>query len=44
MSDHKRVAEEYNELLLEAIDTIVAARLTDLPYDKSIRCTITDVS
>ena len=43
MSENKR-AEEYNELICEAIDTIVAARLSDLKFDKTIVCSITDAS
>lgn len=39
-----RMAEEYNELLCQAINTIVAANLNELKFDKTIVCTITDIS
>jgi hypothetical protein len=37
-------AEEYNDTLCEAIDTLISARLSELRFDKTIVCTITDVS
>lgn len=33
---------DYNEIFCEAVSTIVGARLNELPYDKTIICTITD--
>jgi hypothetical protein len=44
MSETKKIADEYNELLCQAIDTIVAARLSDLKFDRTVVCTITDTS
>lgn len=37
-------AEEYNDTLCEAIDTLISARLSELRFDKTIVCTITDIS
>lgn len=36
--------KDYNEILLQAIDTVVSTRLQNLPYDKTIICTISDDS
>lgn len=33
---------DYNEILLEAIDTIVLQRISEVNFDKTIVCTITD--
>ena len=35
---------DYNEILLQAVDTLIAKRLENLPFDKTIICTITDDS
>ena len=34
---------DYNELLCQAIDTIVSSRLSSLPFDETIVCTVTAV-
>ena len=34
----------YQEDLFQAIDTIVQARIADLPYDKTIECKVVDIS
>lgn len=35
---------DYNEILCQAIDTIVAKRISEVSFDKTILCTITDNS
>ena len=35
---------DYQEDLFQAIDTIVQARIADLPYDKTIECKVIDIS
>jgi hypothetical protein len=35
---------DYNEILLKAIDTVVISRVSELSFDKTIVCTITDDS
>jgi hypothetical protein len=35
---------DYNEILLEAIDTVVTTRLSDVNFDKTVICTIVDAS
>ena len=35
---------DYNELLCEAMSIIAGSRVQDLPFDKTIVCTITDNS
>jgi hypothetical protein len=35
---------DYSEILLEAVDTVIGARLANLPYDKTIICIVTDDS
>jgi hypothetical protein len=37
-------SEQYVSSLLGAIDTVISERLTQLAYDKTIVCTITDNS
>lgn len=36
--------KDYNEILLQAMDTVIAQRLSELAFDKTIICTITDSS
>ena len=40
----KKTSDEITETLLEAVDTVIGARLAQLPYDKTIICTIVDDS
>lgn len=44
MAGYNQSSEELTETLLEAVDTIIGARLQQLPYDKTIVCTIMDDS
>lgn len=44
MAGYNQSSEELTETLLEAVDTIIGARLSQLPYDKTIVCTIMDDS
>ena len=39
-----KTSDEITETLLEAVDTVIGARLARLPYDKTIVCTIVDDS
>ena len=38
------LAEQYNDIICEAIDTIVNSRLSEIKFDQTIICTITDIS
>lgn len=34
---------DYNEILLQAVDTVVQARLNDLAFDRTIKCSVADI-
>lgn len=44
MSKTATRADELTEILCQAVDTIVTARIGDLEYDKTIVCTVTDAT
>lgn len=43
-NEYTKTSNEITETLLEAMDTVIAARISQLPYDKTIICTIIDDS
>jgi hypothetical protein len=44
MLDTTKTAEEYSDILLSSIDTLITASLNTLQFDKTITCIIEDAS
>ena len=44
MATTSNSSTDYQEDLFQAIDTIVQARIADLPYDKTLECKVIDIS
>ena len=38
------MGNQYSEDLFQSIDTIISARISNLPYDQTMRCYISDIS